>query len=241
MRRILVLQHHALEHPGSLRGFLAADGIAWEAVRLDEGAAIPPLGGYDALVVMGGPQDVWQEDRHPWLVAEKAAIREAVAERNMPFLGICLGHQLLADALGGRVAPMTEGRAEIGIGEVELTAEGRADPLLGGMGPRLACLQWHAAEVTQLPARAQLLARSDASAIQAMRYGERAYGLQFHLEATAETVPDWAGIPAYKHALERGLGPGELALFEAEAARRAPAFESNARRLYERFKALARG
>jgi len=233
---ILVLQHHPLEHPGSLRACLAERGIAWRAVRLDAGEEVPPLAGYDALWVMGGPQDVWQEGRYPWLGPEKVAIREAV-ERGMPYLGVCLGHQLLADALGGEVAPMTSG-AEIGVREVELTAAGESDPLLGGAGPRLACLQWHAAEVTCAPAGAAILARSPASAIQAIRVGERAYGLQFHVEATEETVPDWAGIPAYRRALERGLGPGELEGFEAEAKRRAGEFARSARRLFERFLAL---
>lgn len=237
MTRILVFQHHPLEHPGSFREFLKADGIAWDMVRLEEGEPIPPLEGYDALWVMGGPQDVWEEDRHPWLKAEKAAIRAAVDARGMPYLGVCLGHQLLADALGGRVEPM-KGRAEIGVGEVALSPAGREDGLLGGAGDSLVCLQWHAAEVTALPPGAELLASSSVSAIQAMRFGPRAYGLQFHVEATARTVPDWAGIPAYKHALERGLGPGELPLFEAEAARRAPEFKASARRLYDRFKAL---
>ena len=235
--RILVFQHHPLEHPGSLRDFLAADGIGWDAVHLDAGEAIPPLEGYDALWVMGGPQDVWQEERHPWLKAEKTAIRAAVAERGMPFLGVCLGHQLLADALGGRVEGM-KGRAEIGVREVALTPAGEADPVLGGGGPRLTCLQWHAAEVTDLPRGAQVLATSPASAIQAMRVGRRAYGLQFHVEATAATVADWAAISAYRCALEVGLGPGELAPFEAEAARRAPEFKRCARRLYDRFMAL---
>ncbi|HLI11831.1 MAG TPA: type 1 glutamine amidotransferase [Alphaproteobacteria bacterium] len=240
MKRILVFQHHPHEHPGTLRDFLAEDGIGWDVVRLDSGEPIPPLAGYDALIVMGGPQDVWQEDRYPWLAAEKAAIREAVVLLALPYLGICLGHQLLAAALGGAVAPMT-GHAEIGVREVELLPAGERDPLLGGNGRSLWCLQWHAAEVTSLPEGAEALARSPATKIQAMRYGPRAYGLQFHVEAGESTVRDWAGIPAYKRALERGLGPGELSLFAAEAARRADAFRQTARRLYDRFKALAGG
>lgn len=233
----LVFQHHPLEHPGTVRDFLAADHVRWEAVRLDEGEPIPALEGYDALLVMGGPQDVWQEDRFPWLTAEKETIREAVVERGLPYLGVCLGHQLLASALGGEVALM-KGRAEIGVREVELTSEGMRDPLLGGQGRTLWCLQWHGAEVTALPEGAVTLARNAASPIQAFRYGQRAYGLQFHVEATETTVSEWAGIPAYKRALERGLGKDELPLFEAEARRRAAEFRASAKRLYERFKAL---
>jgi len=82
--RVLVFQHIAIEHPGIFRDFLAADGVAWDAVELDAGDPIPPLDGYDALLVMGGPMDVWEEDAHPWLAAEKRAIRAAVAERAMP-------------------------------------------------------------------------------------------------------------------------------------------------------------
>ena len=105
--RFLVFQHAAVEHPGVLRDFLRADCIPWDAIELDQGAAIPPFEGYDALMVLGGPMDVWQEDRHPWLALEKVAIRQWVNERRAPFLGVCLGHQLLADALGGKVGLMS--------------------------------------------------------------------------------------------------------------------------------------
>ncbi len=90
--RLLVFQHIALEHPGIFRDFMAEDGIEWDAVELDEGEAIPDLGDYAALWVMGGPMDVWEEDAHPWFKAEKAAIREAVTERGLPYFGFCLGH-----------------------------------------------------------------------------------------------------------------------------------------------------
>lgn len=87
--RILVFQHIAVEHPGSFREMMAADGIAWDTVALDEGAAIPCLEDYAALLVMGGPMDVWEEDRYPWLAAEKQAIRRWI-DLGRPFLGVCL-------------------------------------------------------------------------------------------------------------------------------------------------------
>jgi GMP synthase-like glutamine amidotransferase len=230
--RILVFQHIAVEHPGIFREFLAEDGIEWRPVELDEGEAIPDLSDYDALWVMGGPMDVWEEEAHPWLVTEKAAIREAVAERGLPFLGVCLGHQLLADALGGEVGP---GTAEVGILEVEATEAGRESPFLAGLPETCACLQWHGAEVKQPPAGARILASTAACRVQAMSFRARAFSLQYHVEITATTVDDWSGIPAYAAALDNSLGPGALPGFKAEADAHMAGFNRDARRLYDNF------
>ncbi len=234
--RILVFQHIALEHPGVFRAFLAADGVAWDAVELDEGEAIPPLEGYDALWVMGGPMDVWEEDQHPWLKPEKEAIRRAVAERKMPFLGLCLGHQLLAEALGGKVGKAAQ--PEIGVMEVALTEAGRRSPLLAGLPETHACLQWHGAEVLEPPEGAEILAASPACRVQALSWGDRALGIQYHVELTETTVEEWGGIPAYEAALERSLGPGALPKMKAEADRHMAGFKANARRIYDNFMAL---
>ena len=158
--RFLVFQHIAIEHPGSFRDFLAEDGLEWDAVELDEGEPIPDLSPYDALIVMGGPMDVWQEDEHPWLRAEKRAIREAVVERNLPYLGLCLGHQLLAVSLDGEAGRMET--PEVGLLDVHLTEIGRDDPLFANLPDTCTGLQWHSVEVQKLPGNSVVLASSPA-------------------------------------------------------------------------------
>ncbi|MDX1574657.1 MAG: type 1 glutamine amidotransferase [Kiloniellales bacterium] len=231
--RLLVFQHINLEHPGIFRDFLAEDGIEWDAVELDEGAAIPDLGAYDGLWVMGGPMDVWEEDEHPWFAAEKAAIHEAVRDRGLPFLGLCLGHQLLADSLGGRVGKAET--PEIGVLEVELTPDGRESPFYEGVAERGKCLQWHGAEVLEPPEDARVLASSPACRVQAMAIGRQAFSLQYHVEITETTVGEWAQVPAYKEALEKNLGAEALAQFHAETEAHMADFNRTARRLYDNF------
>ena len=206
--RILVFQHVDCEHPGSLRQFLADDGIEWDAVYLHRGDKIPSFDGYDALWVMGGPMDVWDIEENPWLVAEKAAIKHWVADLGKPYLGLCLGHQLLADALGGTCGPQKT--PEIGVLEIQLTEQGKADRLFLGTAHRQKCLQWHSVRVAQAPENAVILAKSDVCSIQAMRIGTNAWSMQYHVEIEPDTVDNWGAIPAYAQALENALGHGAL-------------------------------
>ncbi len=233
--KFLVFQHISCEHPGTFRDYFARDGIEWDAIELDEGETIPPLEDYDALMVMGGPMDTWQEDEHPWLKPEKQAIRRAVVDFGMPYLGLCLGHQLLADALGGRVGPAAE--PEIGILEVHRTDAGRVSPFLTSFPDTMWCLQWHSAEVLEAPEGADVLVSTPACAVQAMSWGEKAFSIQYHVEIDETTVPMWGAIPEYALALEKAAGAGALERFKADADARMGLLKADSERLYENFMA----
>jgi len=227
---ILVLQHVDVEHPGIFRQFLQEDGHRWEAVELYNGQPFPDHDCYDALWVMGGPQDVCEEDKYPWLIEEKAFIHKAVKELGKPYLGLCLGHQLLADALGGEIGKSA--KPEIGVCDVQLTEMGAVGVFFDEIPERIKCLQWHSAEVTKMPAGATCLATSPDCAVQAMKWGTRAYSLQFHVETEADTVANWAAIPAYAKALEGALGQGAIEKLDADCAAHMSEFNKSAERIY---------
>jgi GMP synthase-like glutamine amidotransferase len=236
--RFLVFQHIDVEHPGVFRDFMRGANVEWDAVELDAGDRVPGFDGYDALMVMGGPMDVWQEKEHPWFVPEKAAIRRWVAEERRPYFGFCLGHQLLADALGGTVGKAAT--PEVGIMSVELTPAGKASPIFAGLPAKQECLQWHGAEVQKEPPGAQVLASSPACRVQALSVGPRAFSIQYHVEMTATTVDDWGCVPEYKAALEKTLGADGLAQFKHETDRRMPQFNRSARQLFDNFIGVVR-
>ena len=233
--RILMLQHERAEHPGIYRERLRADGHEWHAVMLDEGEGLPGLDGFDALWVLGGPMQVWEEDAHPWLVSEKALIRQAVTERGLPYLGICLGHQLLADALGGQLG--LAARPEIGVMGVTLTEAGQADPVLSRLGEKFEMVQWHSAEVAVPPAGAQVLARSPECSVQAMRCGPCAMSVQFHPEVDVPTLDDWNA----NGGLDRAAGPQVVRQLRAACDQASPRMQVVAEQLYDGWMRLAGG
>jgi GMP synthase (glutamine-hydrolysing) len=228
--RVLVLQHIACEPPGEFEDVLFERGADIVRVELDEGDALPARDEFDAIVAMGGPMSVNDEDDHPWLVAEKQLIREAVAD-GVPYWGSCLGVQLLASSLGARVYAGPQ--PEVGVLPVTLTDEGAADPVLQGLPREFPTLQWHG-DTFDLPEGAVLLASSPAYPNQAFRHGN-AYGVQFHLEVSRAMAREWATVPAYTEYLERTLGPGSadrlFADFDANEVR----MRATGRRIFEQF------
>lgn len=234
--RVLVLQHIACEHPGAFSEVMDERGVEAVAVELDEGEALPDWREFDGVLVMGGPMGAYEEADHPWLVPEKELVREAV-EDGRPVLGVCLGVQVLASALGADVAPMDDG-AEVGLLPVELTEEGRRHPLFAGMPEPLVSLQWHG-DSFDLPEGATLLASSPHAPHQAFQAGDAGYGVQFHLEVTPEMAGEWAGVPAYKASLAKALGKEAGAEFLAEVERRADELRPGARRLFGNWLDLA--
>jgi GMP synthase-like glutamine amidotransferase len=230
MKRALVFQHMDYDHPGRFLDFFAEDGIVPEMVRLWEGQQIPNLAPYDFLFVLGGAQDTWQEE-HTWMPEEKAAIREWVWDRDKPYFGVCLGHQLLCDALGGEVALAAE--AEVGVYDVSLTPDGQEHGLFAGLDSSNKVMQWHWAEVTRAPQEAKVLATSPRSAIQAIAIDDHAVSTQFHCEFTPQTMATWSSLPGYLASLEKENGAGAYRRLIDEATPLMPQMARMTRRIYD--------
>ena len=226
---ILVFQHLGVEHPGIFGDFWRTGDHATHIAALDEGDEIPDLADFDLLAVMGGPMDVWDTAKYPWLVSEMAAIRTWVRDLDRPYLGICLGHQLLAEALGGKTGLMAV--PEVGVVTTSLTEAGRQDALFAGLGNELQVFQWHGAEVQRLPEGGVVLAGNAACPVQAMRVGQRAWGIQFHVEMTPTTVAEWAAVPAYADSMAKALGVERALGLEAELGGHLSTFSAMARRI----------
>jgi GMP synthase (glutamine-hydrolysing) len=206
--RALAIVHQRDAGPGVFADEMRERGVALDEWLLSERGAGPSLeiAEYDAVLTFGGAMHADQEDRHPWLRFEKDFLAAMVDDR-MPLLAVCLGHQLLAEAAGGSARRTSE--PEIGWFGVEVTDDGRRDPVIGPMAPGFEAFQWHSFEALP-PAGAGILARSPVCA-QAYRLGEVAWGIQFHAEVTAADAEAW--IDDYRSdedAIRVGVDPEAL-------------------------------
>jgi GMP synthase-like glutamine amidotransferase len=214
--KLVVVQHLFCESPGAYDTELDRRGVQREVVEIDTGDKLPDWNEFDGIIAMGGPMSVNDEDDHPWLVDEKRWVADAV-RAGKPFFGACLGVQLLASALGAPVYPLAQ--AEVGLLPVIRTQEGEVDAVIGGLADPLVTLQWHG-DTFDLPDGGVLLASSPAAPNQAFRFGDAAYGIQFHLEVTPEMAEQWAGVPEYSAALTATLGEEGGKAFLADAVER---------------------
>lgn len=199
MAKVLVFQHVPAEPLGTLDPMLRNRGHRIRYVNFHRHPdAEPDISRYNALIILGGPQMPDQGDAYPHLNFEMRCIEEAL-KRDMPVLGICLGAQLMAYTLGGRVKPLKEW--EIGWYDLEPTSAAAADPLFCSLVQPHPVFQWHG-YTFDMPEGAVHLARSETCANQAFRYGHHAYGLQCHLELDERLINRWLNLPAYLQDLE---------------------------------------
>ena len=234
---ILVLQHINIEDPGYIKDLMIKDGVNITTIELDEGEKIPDnLNFFDGMLCMGGPMDTWMEKDFPWLIEEKKKIKEFVVELNKPYLGFCLGCQLLGEAIGGKVVKTNN--PEIGMLDVNFLDEKKKDILFADFPQKITSLQWHSYEVQELEKNKDvtLIASSKETKYQIFRYKNNAYGIQFHIEIKDTTVNDWGCVPEYKLALENQLGHGALEKFDKEAKENMTNMNNYSKILYTKFK-----
>ena len=234
---ILVLQHINIEDPGYIKDLMIKDGVNITTIELDEGEKIPDnLNFFDGMLCMGGPMDTWMEKDFPWLIEEKKKIKEFVVELNKPYLGFCLGCQLLGEAIGGKVVKTNN--PEIGMLDVNFLDEKKKDILFADFPQKITSLQWHSYEVQELEKNKDvtLIASSKETKYQIFRYKNNAYGIQFHIEIKDTTVNDWGCVPEYKSALENQLGQGALEKFDKDAKENMTNMNNYSKILYTKFK-----
>jgi GMP synthase (glutamine-hydrolysing) len=228
----MVFQHVAAEPLGTLHARIRARG---HRIRFHnfhrEPDAQPSVDRYHGLIVLGGPMNVMDQHRHPHLKTELEAI-EAALRQGKPVLGICLGAQLLAHVLGAPVRRHVQ--PEIGWYDLATTGPGREDPVLGHLGAGAQVFQWHACTF-DLPAGAVQLARTTTCEQQAFRFGEHAYGFQFHLEADAAMIDRWLHLPAYRDELDAADIGRDADSIRAAVAPRLAAMQPLAETTFNRF------
>ena len=238
-KNIIILQHIDIETPGYILDLMHQDNFNLTTIELDQGENIPSnLDQFDGMFCMGGPMDTWMEKEYPWLIEEKNKIKEFVVNLEKPYLGFCLGCQLLGEVLGGNVVKSTP--PEIGILDISLNKNYSRDHLFGEFNSSIKALQWHSYEVRDLETNddVTILGSSPTTKYQIFKYKNHAYGIQFHIEIKDNTVSQWGCVPEYEKALEESLGEGALKKFDQKAQDNMKLMNFNAENLYNNFKKI---
>ena len=239
MKKIIILQHISIEDPGYIKDLMIKDNFDLTTIELDEGEKIPEnLDQFDAMFCMGGPMDTWMEKDFPWLIDEKKRIKEFVVDLKKPYLGFCLGCQLLGEVVGGKV--VKSNKPEIGILDINFLENKNNDKLFSEFPNTIKSLQWHSYEVQNLEniKNITLIASSPDTKYQIFKFNEHAYGIQFHIEIKKTTVSEWGCVPEYKSALEKELGDGALDKFYQDAKDQMSSMNQYSTILYNNFKNL---
>lgn len=230
---LLVVEHEPQCPPAHFGTWLTEAGAELEVCRPWAGEELPDPASYAGLLVLGGSMGAHDDGTVPWLAPLKDRIRAAV-EDGVPTLGICLGHQLVAAALGGESRPSPDGQ-QVGLFEVGWTDAAAADELVGPLATPRRGVQWNSDVVTRLPADAVVLAALPSGELQAARFGPAAWGVQLHPEVDRPVLESWAAGDRDDH-LERGIDQ-EAVLAEIDAAR--AELDEAWRPLAERFAEIA--
>jgi GMP synthase (glutamine-hydrolysing) len=199
---VLIVKHIDIEGPGLIEYCLKKEKIPYRILNLTPRVHFPKLEEITHIVLLGGSMNVYEDDRYPFLREEDLFIKEAL-QRGKAMLGICLGAQLIAKALGAKVSKAPA--KEIGWYDVSLTEIGSQDPLFSNLPKTFSVFQWHE-DTFEIPRGAKLIATSSPVSHQAFRYGEKAYGLQFHLEVTEGMIGEW--VETYGEEF-KGLQPSQ--------------------------------
>jgi GMP synthase-like glutamine amidotransferase len=224
---VLIIKHIDFEGPGKIEDYFRDAARAVSLIDLSKGEYLTKdIKGVEAVVSLGGPMNVYEEGIFPFLKEENFFIKEAL-KKEIPFLGICLGAQLLAKACGAEVKKSPQ--KEVGWYKIKLTGAGVKDPFFKNLGAKLDVFQWHE-DMFEVPENGLLLASSEGCPYQAFRVSKNAYGLQFHVEVTPEIVNSW--IEAYA---KDNSQDAKFAEIRSEFLKRRPAYELQARQLCANF------
>ncbi|MEK6545488.1 MAG: type 1 glutamine amidotransferase [Nitrospinota bacterium] len=226
-KKVLVLKHISIEGGGTIEDYLKSNGWKIDIRELQDGDSVPSKIDYDGVVILGGPMNVYEEDKYPFLKDEDRLIKELI-KKEIPTLGICLGAQLIAKAAGAKVTKNIVRQIhqkEIGWYKINLTDAGKKDPVFKGIGESFDVFQWHG-DTFGIPENGTLLATAELCTNQALRVGKNTYGLQFHMEVTEDMIYKW--IDSYDEELQSLKGVIDVEKIRKDTVKNFSAYKDRA-------------